>query len=322
MRMQLAVRTAAALTIILGLGLSSVACSKINELKGTMRFREANAAYQTQDYARAIPLYEETLANDPSLVAVHFFLGNSYENLYKPGFDDPENVEYLNKAIAQYELAAEKLTTDTPDSAQLKMLSLQYLASAYGSDKLNDPTRAEPVIQRMIQLAPGEVANYFALSKLYEDAGLYDEAEQILMYAKDAQPNDPNVYVQVGAFYNRMGRFDDTIAALEERARLEPNNPEAFFTISTYYWDNAQRNVRLQDAEKMENVKKGLTAVERALEIRPEYMEALVYKGLLLRVQANLEKDPAVQQALIKQAVALQDQAEEIRKKSAAGLVG
>jgi len=322
MRMQLALRTAAALAVMAVLGLSSTACSKINELKGTMRFREANTAYQAQDYSRAIPLYEETLANDPSLAAVHFFLGNSYDNLYQPGIDEPENVELLNKAIAQYEMAADKLTTDTTDGAQLKMLTLQYLAAAYGSDKLNDPARAEPVIQRMIQQDPADTAHYFALSKLYEDAGLYDEAEQILMYAKDAKPNDPNVFVQMASFYNRLGRFNETIAALEERAKLEPNNPEAFFTISTYYWDNAQRNVRLRDAEKMENVEKGLTAVDRALGIRPDYMEALVYKGLLLRVEANLEKDPARQQALIKEAVQLQDQAEEIRKKKGAGLVG
>ena len=45
----------------------------------------------------------------------------------------------------------------------------------------------------------------------------------------------------------------------------------------------------------------------------------MVYKGLLLRLQANLEKDAAKQQALMKEAVSLHDQAEEIRKKKAAG---
>ena len=49
-------------------------------------------------------------------------------------------------------------------------------------------------------------------------------------------------------------------------------------------------------------------------------MEALVYKGLLLRSQALLEKDPARQQALIKQADALRDKAEEIRKQKATGV--
>ena len=53
-----------------------------------------------------------------------------------------------------------------------------------------------------------------------------------------------------------------------------------------------------------------------------DYMEALVYKGLLLRVQANLEKDASKQAALIKEATALKDQAEEIKKKRTAGAAG
>ena len=46
-------------------------------------------------------------------------------------------------------------------------------------------------------------------------------------------------------------------------------------------------------------------------------MEALVYKGLLLRLQANLEKDPAKQQQLLKDAEQLRDKAKELRKKKA-----
>ena len=43
-------------------------------------------------------------------------------------------------------------------------------------------------------------------------------------------------------------------------------------------------------------------------------MEALVYKGLLLRLQANLEKDVNKQKALIKEADELRDKAQAIRK--------
>ena len=49
-------------------------------------------------------------------------------------------------------------------------------------------------------------------------------------------------------------------------------------------------------------------------------MEALVYKNLLLRLQANLEKDPAKQQRLIKDADQLRDKAQELRKQKAAGV--
>ena len=184
-----------------------------------------------------------------------------------------------------------------------------------------DPERSA-LLQELIKLDPAEPANYVQLAKLYQDAGVYDEAEKMYVYATQAKPSDTGALMQLAGFYNSMGAeyFDKTIAALQKRAELEPNNPEAYFTISTYYWDNAQRNVALKKAEKLDYVGKGLTAVNKAIEIRPDYMEALTYKGLLLRTEANLEGDPAKQQALLKEAIQLQNQAEELRKKKAAGV--
>jgi len=321
MRMRLETRTAAALAIVAMLGLSStVACSKIGELKGKMTFKDANEAYQAKNYPKAAQLYEETLQNNPDLAQVYFFLGNSYDNQYKPGVQTPDNTEKIDKAVKNYTMAADKLSTGSPDDAKLKMLSLQYLAAVYGSEKLDDPGKAEPVIQRMIQMDPGNPDNYVALARIYEDAGFYPEAEEMLVKAKEVKPNDANVYMQLAGYYNRQNQFDKTIEALDQRAKLDPNNPEAYYMIATYYWDNAQHNVQLKDAEKRENVEKGLAAVDRALQIRPDYMEAIVYKGLLLRVQALLEKDPAKQQALIKEADQLHDKAEDLRKKKAAGV--
>ena len=319
MRMQLETRTAAALAMTAMIGLSStVACSKVGELKARMTFKEANESYQAKNYPRAAQLYEQTLQNNPDQAQVYFFLGNSYDNLYKPGLTTPDNEANLNKAIQNYQLAADKLAN--PEDAKLKVLALQYLAAVYGSDKLDDPGKAEPVIQRLIQMDPGNPDNYVRLGTIYEDAGFYPDAEEMLVKAKEVKPSDPNVYNQLAGFYKRQDQLDKTIDALEQRAKLEPNNPEAAYMISTYYWDNAQHNVALKDSEKRENVEKGLAAVDKALQIRPDYMEAMVYKGLLLRTQAPLEKDPAKQQALLKEANLLHDKAEDLRKKKAAGV--
>ena len=312
-----------AFAALLGLGTitSTVGCSQLAQLQAMRSFKAANQAYQQQDYRKASELYEEALAENPELAQAYFFLGNSYDNQWRSSrIGEAENDAFINKAVENYQIAADKLSaSESEDDQKLAKLSLEYLVSAYGAEKLNDPAKAEPVVQRMIQLEPEEPSNYFALAKIYEDAGAYAEAEQMLLRAKDVRPDDPAVYMQLAGYYNRQNEFDKTIDALEQRAAREPQNPEAFFTISTYYWDNAQRNFRLTDAEKRENVEKGLDAVDKALAIKGDYMEALVYKGLLLRVQANLEKDPARQQALIKEATALRDQAEEIRKKRAAG---
>ena len=172
----------------------------------------------------------------------------------------------------------------------------------------------------MIQMEPGEPTNYFQLAKIYEDAGAYDEAEKVYQQAKTAKPGDPAVYMQLAGYYNRQGQFEKTIEALNERAAKEPNNPEAFYTISTYYWDKAYRDFKLKESEKKDFVEKGVQAVDHALQIKPDYIEALVYKNLLLRLQANMEKDQTKQQALIKQADQLRDKAQEMRKQKAAGV--
>jgi tetratricopeptide (TPR) repeat protein len=307
---------AAVVTLVAATG-----CSQMTRLTANRSFKAANQAYQAQDYRKASDLYEETLAANPDLSAAYFFLANSYDNQFRPGLKgQPENDAFLDKAVQNYKIAADRLlASETEDDKNLGKLSLEYLAAVYGAEKLNDPASAEPVWQRLIQLEPNEPANYFALARLYDEAGAYPEAEQMFLKARDIAPNDPAVYQQLANYYNNKGEFDKTMEALAQRAEREPTNPEAFFTISTYYWDNARRNASLRDAEKREQVEKGLAAVDKALSLKADYMEALVYKGLLLRIQATLERDRDKQLDLIKQAEALSAQADEIRKKRATG---
>jgi tetratricopeptide (TPR) repeat protein len=306
------------------LALGFVGCGKVGELKAMKAFKAANAAYQQQDYRKAVPLYEEAIASAPETQAAHqayFFLGNSYDQQFKPSKKgEADNDALLTKAVDNYARAAETLSaSNDPGDKKLGKLSLEYLVAAYGADKLNDPSKAEPVLQKMIQAEPGEPTTYFQLAKLYEDAGVYDAAEKMYLAGKDVKPASSDGYMQVAGYYNRQGQFDKTIEALEQRAQREPNNPEAFYTISTFYWDKAFRDARLKEAEKKEFVLKGIEAVDHAIQIKPDYAEALVYKGLLLRLEANMEKDPAKQKQLLQDADKLRDKANDLRKQKAAG---
>jgi tetratricopeptide (TPR) repeat protein len=310
--------------VIAMLALGFVGCGKVGELKAMKAFKAANAAYQQQDYKKAVPLYEEAIASAPETQAAHqayFFLGNSYDQQFKPSKKgEADNDALLTKAVDNYAKAAETLSaSNDPGDKKLGKLSLEYLVAAYGADKLNDPSKAEPVLQKMIQAEPGEPTTYFQLAKLYEDAGVYDAAEKMYLAGKDAKPAASDGYMQVAGYYNRQGQFDKTIDALEQRAQREPNNPEAFYTISTFYWDKAFRDARLKEAEKKEFVLKGIEAVDHAIQIKPDYAEALVYKGLLLRLEANMEKDPAKQKQLLQDADKLRDKANDLRKQKAAG---
>ena len=96
------------------------------------------------------------------------------------------------------------------------------------------------------------------------------------------------------------------------------DNPEAHYTIATYYWEKAYRDFTTSQADKIKFVQAGNEAIDKAIKLKSDYPEALTYKNLLLRVQANLEKDPAKQQALLKQADEYRDRAVEIQKKQRA----
>jgi tetratricopeptide (TPR) repeat protein len=308
-------QSAGRLGIVLALSCTVAACSQFAGLQAKKYFKDANLLYQQQDYRRAAAAYEEALKADPNLTVAYFYLGNSYDQLYKPSrAGEAENDAFLQKAIENYQIAVER-----EQDPKMKKLALEYLVAAYGPDKLNDPDKMEPLIRQMVEIDPSDPANYFALAKLYEDSGRYDEAEQILIDARDKRSTDPAVYMQLAGFYNRQGDFQKTIEALSERANREPNNPEAFYTIGTFYWDKAYRDIRIKDDEKSGYAQRGLEAINRALELNPDYMEAVTYKGLLLRVQANLTKDAARQKTLLAEAEQLQERALELRKKKAAG---
>jgi tetratricopeptide (TPR) repeat protein len=303
------------LALVVGLGVMVAGCGQVNQVRAQKAFKDANKLYAASDWRAAAAKYEEAIQLNPENAYSHFFLANCYDNMYRPTrAGEAANDALLAKAIDNYKMAGEKI-----QDPLWKRRSLEFLVSAYGPDKLNDPTMAEPIVKQMIELDPSDPGNYFQLAQIYENSGEYELAEQTFLKSKDAKASDPNVYMQIAGYYNRQGDFPKTIEFLNQRIGIEPNNPEAHYTVATYYWDKAYRDFRLKDAEKLDMVVKGIESVDKAIEIKSDYMEAIAYKNLLLRLQANLIKNPAEQQRLIREADQLRDKAEEMRKaKSAA----
>jgi tetratricopeptide (TPR) repeat protein len=196
----------------------------------------------------------------------------------------------------------------------------------HGPDKLNDPGTAEPIVQKLISMDPNDVTNYFQMAKLYEDASDFDKAEAQLLKAREVKPDDPDIYAQLAGYYERRGDFDKQMEALVARAAKSPDNPEAQYTIANTYWFRAcvpiaqacqaKADTKATDAVKAKYVQSGLDASDKALALREDYFDALVYKNLLLRSQAYLEKkDPVRQKNLLDEANRLAAKAQEVRKR-------
>ena len=326
MRKRLTPVGSVALVAMLSAG--TAGCEQIGMLKGKLAYREANRLYSAGNYEAAAEKYEEAInegcvngtCTPEELNYAYFFLANSYDNMYRPSRKGQSvNDEYLTKAVDLYNQAAER----APDPEYRKR-ALQYMAAAHGTEKLNDPAGAEPIIQRLIELDPKDTTNYYQMSRLYEDAENFEAAEAQLLRARDVRPDDPDVYNQLARFYEARGDFDKMIEALETRAEKDPGSPEALYTIAVKYWERTCLPlVRLCEGkaggtarEKPQYIQAGIEAADKALAIREDYIDALVYKNLLLRSQTYL---PNVSQArrdqLLKEADDLIAKVEEIQER-------
>jgi tetratricopeptide (TPR) repeat protein len=284
-----------------------------------MSFKDGIGAYQQQNYRTAIEELEQAVQYDFEYRPyAYFYLANSHDNAFKfTRKGQPENDAHLPEAEKYYKLAYEQIDPASREGqgATFKKRSLEYLVGLYGPEKLNKPDQALEVGQQIVALDPKDVNNYFGLSKLYKDMGRMEEAEQMLMKAKEAAPNSVDVQLQLAGFYNSQGNFDKTMEAFQTRIQLEPNNPEAYHTVAGYFEEKVRKDYTLKPATKVDYIKRGLDASSKAIEIKGDYVEALVMKNLLLRQQALVEKSPARQQELLKEANALRDKAIETRNR-------
>ena len=315
--MHVSTRLIRVFALVIAVGISTTACGKysIGNLRSLMAFKEANQLYQRGDFKRAIPVYEKAISFNPDMGVVYFFLGNSYDNLYKASHKgEPDNDANLTKAVEYYQKATEVIKEEDIQGPQIRKLAYEYLIAAYGVDKLSDFEKAEPIAAKLIALEPNEPGNYQSIGKLYEDQGRYEEAEARFNKAIEVRPNDPLGYVMLAGFHNRQGNWEKTMEAWEKRAKIEPNNPEAHHTIGGFLYDKALKDYTLSQATKRQYVERGLAAEDTALSLHADYFEALSFKNLLLRLKAGMEPDLKKRQALIDQADKLRDRAIEVQK--------
>jgi TonB family protein len=84
-------------------------------------------------------------------------------------------------------------------------------------------------------------------------------------------------------------------------------------TLATSYFQIAQNDASLTVEQKLAAIAKGIAAEDRVLAIDPNYVPALIYKGILLRMQAKLTPDRITQQRLVAEADELRQTAIVLR---------
>lgn len=107
--------------------------------------------------------------------------------------------------------------------------------------------------------------------------------------------------------------FERKVSEIEQKAAAQPANASAQHLVGSFYFEKT-RDQSLTADEKRAYIERGLAAEDRALAADPDYVEALVYKNLLLRTRATLETDAGLQAALLRDADALRNRALDLQR--------
>lgn len=282
-------------------------------------YQDGNKLYREENFKRAVEKYEAAIKHDPNMIEAYFYLGSSRQALFRPGKESPEHKAHLEASIASYKKVLELAGSDPEVAKRVKANSLGALVGIYSEEPYRDFDASIGYAQQLVKDNPNDVKNLYAIANLYEKFGRVPEAEAAYAKAAQLNPNDPKACSALAGFYNKplwngMARFEEAVTTLERCAALAPTDPGGWQKVSAFYWDKAYRDPLLDDKKKEEYAEKGLEAVNKALGIKADYFEAVIYKGLLYRVKAAIARNPAERMRFLEEATELQKQGLELKK--------
>jgi tetratricopeptide (TPR) repeat protein len=302
--------------------LAPIALAGCSRVAARSSFQDGNKAYKEENFKKAILAYEKALKYDPNMAEARFYLGSSHQALYRPGKETPENKANLDDAIAAYKASLEANKADTPNLKGVKSNSLAALTGIYSEDPYKSYDEALKYAEQLVAENPNDPKNLFAMANLFEKFEKVDRAEETYKKVVEVNPNDAKACGALAGFYNKplwdgRSKFDQAIETLQRCATIDPNDPQGFYKVAVFFWDKAYRDPLINDQQKDEYADKGLESVDKALAIKPDYVDGLVYKGLLLRVKAQVAKNERLRQQYLDQAQTLAKQAKELRLQQA-----
>lgn len=256
----------------------SLAASGCNKFEAKQRIRDGNAHFKEQQYTEALASYEEALRLDPSESRIHKFIAMANMGLYNPGSQHEKDKKAYEDAVTHFKTYLQA----KPDDEKAG----QYLVTTYmNAQKYDD--------------AIGYFRDFFA-----------------------KHPTDVKAVQTIAMLYAKQGNFDESIAWQKRRSEIETTNPEVFYTMGVTCWDKSYHTVGVDIAadtgltpeKRKEILDFGTAQLQKAIQLKPDYYESMLYVNLMYREYAKMEPDPVKKQALVDTATEWQKKALEIRK--------
>lgn len=234
----------------------------------------------------------------------------------------------LNKGVeayknAQFEAAIEYFKDAAANDPKLTNAKLylaqayaqQYIPGAPSEENKRNGEQAIAVWKEVLQADPNNLTAIGGIgSMLFNMAGspsfnrdMMEQAKSYQQRALAINPNDSTVYYWIGV-------IDFTVAYRTNMRLREEYNQKAKKQIHPLDpLPPALRDQFIQ--EEGQTVDEGISDLQKAIQIKPDYANAMAYLNLLLRQKADMETTSEARQADEKQADDLLEKVKEINQK-------
>jgi len=318
---------------LVAVAFTGVGCARV---RARAAMKDGNKDYKEENFKKAVDDYQRATTLEPGFSEAWFYLGSSHQAQYRPGKDTPDNKAHLEAAIEAFKKSLETNPAQTPQQKTVRQNTLAALTGIYSDDPFKSFDEAQKYAQQLVQDNPTDPKNLYALANLYEKFNKIPEAEEMYKKVSEMNAKDPKACGALAGFYNkpnwdetgapwvegsdkpRRAKFDLAIGVLERCANIDPSDASGYQKVASYYWDKAYRDPLLSDEQKNAYADKGLENVDKALQLKPDYFEAVIYKGLLYRVKAGATSDRRAKTEFLEKAQDLQKQGLELKKQHAA----
>jgi len=216
--------------------------------------------------------------------------------------------DQLNKGVSSYKNAKYEQAIDHFQQAVSLDPSLinarLYLATAYAQQYIpgvdaEDNTRmalqAIDQYKAVLQRDPKNINSVKGIAYLYLQMKKFEDAKTYYRKALEMDPNDPEPYYSIGV-------IDWTQCyqpRMEERAKLGLK-PEELLNIKNKDQKKLCEDLKLKNGPLIQD---GIDVLNKALQLRPDYDDAMAYMNLMFREKADTDcDDPAVRAADLKTA--------------------
>ena len=268
----------------MALALLAAGCGElnlVNRVSARLQLKEGNISYLDGDYNAAIDHYDRALQLAPRLARAH--LNRAYSNvaMFRVTDDFDERQRLAGKAVESFQ-------------GYLTLLDQE------GIDLGEDPPSRDRVEQHILTL--------------YLDSQQQQAAVEFLEARLAKKPRDIPTIQMLGNIYADRGDVDNSMKWHRRRIEMEPGDPEAYYALGVFAWQVSYYNKAMEPEKRAPVVDEGLQTMLKAVELRPDYFEAVTYINLLYREKAKYAQRKAEQKEFEDLAQQYLDRALELRQ--------